>query len=64
MITCSHTCGHLWQRSTSSPAGSKLREVWEAGYFKDIDPEYHRPFDRYVDELLAALVRRAGAGAV
>jgi hypothetical protein len=55
-----HLLSHaLWssvQRSAFSPAGSELREVWEAGYFNDIDREFHRAFDRHVDELPAAFV--------
>ena len=33
-------------------------EVWEAGYFNDLDRNFHRTLDRHVDDLLAAL--RAG----
>jgi hypothetical protein len=37
----------------------------EAGVFDDIDRELHRPFDRYVDEQLAAFVHaRAGRRAL
>jgi myo-inositol 2-dehydrogenase / D-chiro-inositol 1-dehydrogenase len=34
--------------------------VWEAGYFNDHDREFHRTFDRHVDELLAAFRRAEG----
>jgi predicted dehydrogenase len=46
-------------RFTLSRAGDESTEVWQAGYFNDPDREFHRTFDRHVDELLAAL--RAGA---
>lgn len=39
-------------------AGSETAEVWEAGYFNDLDRGFHRTLDRHVDEILAAL--RAG----
>jgi len=41
------------------PTGSELGEVWEAGYFNDLDREFHRTLDRHVDAVLGAL--RAGA---
>jgi predicted dehydrogenase len=41
-----------------SRAGDETREVWEAGYFNDVDREFHRTFDKHVDDLLRAL--RAG----
>jgi len=42
------------QRYTFHPAGSELGEVWQAGYFNDLDREFHKTFDRYMDALLAA----------
>jgi myo-inositol 2-dehydrogenase/D-chiro-inositol 1-dehydrogenase len=36
-------------------AGSETAEVWEAGYFNDLDRSFHRTLDRHVDEVLAAL---------
>ena len=39
-------------------AGSETAEVWEAGYFNDLDRSFHRTLDRHVDDVLAAL--RAG----
>jgi len=33
--------------------------VWEAGYFNDQDREFHRTFDRYIDDLLGAFRRGA-----
>jgi predicted dehydrogenase len=46
------------KRLTIQQVGDETRHVWEAGYFNDIDREFHRTFDRHVDALLAAL--RAG----
>jgi myo-inositol 2-dehydrogenase / D-chiro-inositol 1-dehydrogenase len=45
------------RRYELSRAGSERREVWEAGYFNDLDREFHRTFDRHVDELLAAFAQ-------
>ncbi|UVI33185.1 Gfo/Idh/MocA family protein [Paenibacillus spongiae] len=42
------------RRYTYHPRGSELGEVWEAGYFNDMDREFHRTFDKHVDALLAA----------
>ena len=39
--------------------GNEVGEVWQAGYFNDLDREFHRTFDRHMDHLLAAL--KAGA---
>jgi myo-inositol 2-dehydrogenase/D-chiro-inositol 1-dehydrogenase len=39
-------------------AANETAEVWEAGYFNDLDRGFHRTLDRHVDEILAAL--RAG----
>jgi predicted dehydrogenase len=56
------------QRYTFQASGSETAEVWQAGYFNDRDREFHRTFDRYVDDLLAAFQRGdappvpAGAG--
>jgi predicted dehydrogenase len=46
------------KRLTIQQVGDETRQVWEAGYFNDVDREFHRTFDRHVDALLAAL--RAG----
>ena len=46
------------KRLTVSRAGDETRTVWEAGYFNDVDREFHRTFDKHVDELLDAF--RAG----
>jgi len=31
---------------------------WQAGYFNDIDREFHRTFDKHVDVLLEAFKHR------
>lgn len=46
------------RRFSFSRPGDELRQVWEAGYFNDVDREFHRTFDKHVDAVLAAL--RAG----
>ncbi len=38
--------------------GDETAQVWEAGYFNDLDREFHRTFDRHMDEILVAF--RAG----
>lgn len=38
-------------------AGEETGQVWEAGYFNDVDREFHRTFDRYLDAMLAAYKR-------
>ena len=47
------------KRLTVSRRGDETREVWEAGYFNDVDREFHRTFDKHVEALLRAL--RAGS---
>lgn len=39
-------------------ASSEVAEVWQAGYFNDLDRAFHRTLDRHVDDVLRAL--RAG----
>lgn len=39
--------------------GDETRRVWEAGYFNDVDREFHRTFDKHAAAVLAAL--RSGA---
>ncbi len=34
--------------------GDETARVWQAGYFNDQDREFHRTFDRHVDEMLQA----------
>lgn len=45
------------KRYTFHRAGEETGEVWEAGYFNDLDREFHRTFDRYLDPLLDAFIR-------
>ncbi|BDZ49736.1 hypothetical protein GCM10025867_19770 [Frondihabitans sucicola] len=42
---------------TLSRAGDESTERWEAGYFNDEARSFERTFDRYVDDMLAALRR-------
>jgi predicted dehydrogenase len=39
--------------------GDEARQVWEPGYFNDVDREFHRTFDKHAADLLRAL--RTGA---
>jgi myo-inositol 2-dehydrogenase / D-chiro-inositol 1-dehydrogenase len=34
--------------------GNEIAEVWQAGYFNDLDREFHRTFDLHVDAVLNA----------
>ena len=38
--------------------GDETAQVWQAGYFNDREREFHRLFDRHVDDVVAAF--RAG----
>jgi predicted dehydrogenase len=42
------------RRFTYQAKGSERREVWEAGYFNDVDREFHRTFDKHLNEILKA----------
>ena len=42
------------RRYSFQQAGNEVAEVWQAGYFNDIDREFHRTFDKYMDVLLTA----------
>lgn len=42
------------KRYTFHRAGDELGETWEAGYFNDLDREFHRTFDFYIDAMLEA----------
>lgn len=42
------------RRYSFQPTGSETAEVWEAGYFNDIDREFHRTFDKHFDAVIAA----------
>ncbi|MBA3710055.1 MAG: Gfo/Idh/MocA family oxidoreductase, partial [Planctomycetes bacterium] len=46
------------KRFSFQAAGSETAEVWEAGFFNDVDREFHRTMDKHVDDLLKAF--RAG----
>jgi len=43
------------RRYTFNRAGEEVGQVWQAGYFNDVDREFHRTFDKHVDDLLPAL---------
>jgi predicted dehydrogenase len=44
------------RRLTLSRIQNEISEVWQAGYFNDVEREFHRTFDRHIDALLPALV--------
>jgi myo-inositol 2-dehydrogenase / D-chiro-inositol 1-dehydrogenase len=46
------------RRYTFTPHDSETAEVWQAGYFNDVDRSFYATFDKHVDALLAAF--RAG----
>ena len=46
------------QRYTFTQAGSEVSSVWQAGYFNDVDRQFHRTFDKHVDELLTAFRKK------
>ncbi len=46
------------RRYTFSPHDRETAEVWQAGYFNDVDRSFYATFDKHVDALLAAF--RAG----
>jgi len=48
------------RRFTLSTSGSETAEVWQAGYFNDVDREFYSTFDRHMAAVLDAL--RAGRG--
>ena len=45
------------RRYTFQSVGDETAHVWQAGYFNDRDREFHRTFDRHVDDLLGAFLR-------
>jgi myo-inositol 2-dehydrogenase / D-chiro-inositol 1-dehydrogenase len=47
------------RRYSFHEAGNEVGETWQAGYFNDVDREFHRTFDAYVDEMLGAFRRGA-----
>lgn len=36
-------------------SGNETANVWQAGYFNDIDREFHRTFDKHMDDMFDAL---------
>jgi myo-inositol 2-dehydrogenase/D-chiro-inositol 1-dehydrogenase len=40
---------------TYQKAGNETAEVWRAGYFNDFDREFHRTFDKHMEDILNAL---------
>ncbi|MEO8392238.1 MAG: Gfo/Idh/MocA family oxidoreductase [Chloroflexota bacterium] len=46
------------RRYSFQEAGNEVAEIWQAGYFNDIDREFHRTFDKYMDVLLTAFKQR------
>jgi len=42
------------RRYSFQAVGNETAEVWQAGYFNDIDREFHRTFDKHMDVLLDA----------
>jgi predicted dehydrogenase len=46
------------QRCTFTRAGSEVSTVWQAGYFNDTDRQFHRTFDKHVNDLLHAFRAR------
>jgi len=42
------------RRYTFHEAGNEVGETWQAGYFNDIDREFHRTFDTYLEAMLTA----------
>ncbi len=45
------------RRYTFQAASDETAQVWQAGYFNVRDREFHRTFDRHVDEVLDAFSR-------
>jgi predicted dehydrogenase len=42
------------RRFSFQASGNETAEVWQAGYFNDVDREFHRTFDKHMDAILAA----------
>ena len=42
------------RRYTFNPHDSETAEVWQAGYFNDVDRSFYATFDKHVDAMLAA----------
>ncbi|CAM3134965.1 Gfo/Idh/MocA family oxidoreductase [Paenibacillus lupini] len=43
------------KKYTFHAAGNEIGESWEAGYFNDVDREFHRTFDKHMDAVIHAL---------
>ena len=43
------------RKYTFHSTGNETGETWEAGYFNDLEREFHRTFDTYLDAMLTAL---------
>jgi myo-inositol 2-dehydrogenase/D-chiro-inositol 1-dehydrogenase len=43
------------RRFSFQAAGDETAHIWQAGYFNDLDRDFHATFDAHVDDLLAAL---------
>ena len=51
--TLAHCVIHDTVRSfTFQQVGNETREVWQAGYFNDLDREFHRTFDRHWEAVM------------
>ena len=46
--------GDTVQRYMFQSTGSETGEVWQSGFFNDRDREFHRTFDRHMDEMFEA----------
>lgn len=42
------------RKFTFQNVGDETAQVWQAGYFNDVEREFHRTFDKHVDDLLQA----------
>ncbi|MBV9467902.1 MAG: hypothetical protein JOZ57_01500, partial [Abitibacteriaceae bacterium] len=42
------------RRYSFQRTGDETAQVWQAGYFNDLDREFHRTFDRHMDVILEA----------
>ena len=45
------------RKYTFQTAGEETARVWQAGYFNDQDREFHKTFDRHIDDVLGAFRR-------
>jgi myo-inositol 2-dehydrogenase / D-chiro-inositol 1-dehydrogenase len=55
------TMGQIWiedtvQKFVYHPVGSEMGETWQAGYFNDLDREFHRTFDKHWNAMLSAFL--------